>query len=332
MDAEMDIAKQQARQAYNQGIMKKMMFFLACVASLLCPVHAADLNIVFIPKARDQDFWTFMRQGVDIAVREAGQVQLTWRGPAHNDDVDSQIEILRIYSRPDVDAIIIAPTDRNRLVEPVRQAAAQGVKVVAVDSALEGNTHINFVTTNNAAAGRLVAQHLSNLLNGQCKVAILRTIPGSGSTDDRATGFIEYLRKNAPRVTIVADEFGGGTRGKAARSAALLLEKHPQLDAIFAVNESTTDGMLRALRQAGLAGKKKFFGFDTSDFLLDGLRKQEINGLVVQDPRQMGYLSMKAAVGAAKGAPIKDPVILTDAVMVTLDNYQTPEIRALLVP
>jgi ribose transport system substrate-binding protein len=90
--------------------------------------------------------------------------------------------------------------------------------------------------------------------------------------------------------------------------------------------------MLRALRQAGLAGKKKFFGFDTSDFLLDGLRKQEINGLVVQDPRQMGYLSMKAAVGAAKGAPIKDPVILTDAVMVTLDNYQTPEIRALLVP
>ena len=312
--------------------MKKWMSILACAASLLCPAYAGDLNIVFIPKSRDQDFWTFMRQGVDIARREAGQVQLTWRGPAHNDDVDSQIEILRIYSRPEVDAIIIAPTDRSRLAAPVKQATAQGVKVVAVDSALDGNAHVNFVTTNNVAAGKLVAQHLSSLLNGQGKVAILRTIPGSGSTEDRANGFVEYLRKNAPRIAIVADEYGGGTRGKAARSAAQLLKQHPQVDAIFAVNESTSDGMLRALRQAGLAGKKTFFGFDTSDFLLDGLKKQEIAGLVVQDPRQMGYLSMKAAIAAAKGAPIKEPVILTDAVMVTLENYQKPEVRSLLVP
>lgn len=312
--------------------MKKWMPVIACVVFLLCPVHAADLNIVFIPKSRDQDFWTFMRQGVDIAMREAGRVQLTWRGPAHNDDVDSQIEILRIYSRPGIDAIIIAPTDRNRLSDPVKRAVAQGIKVVAVDSALEGNAHVNFVTTNNIAAGSLAAQHLSNALNGQGRVAILRTIPGSGSTDDRASGFIDYLKKNAPRITVVADEFGGGTRGKAARSAALLLEKFPDVDAIFAVNESTSDGMLRALRKAGLAGKKKFFGFDTSDFLLDGLKKQEINGLVLQNPRQMGYLSMKAAVAAAKGAPVKEPVILTDTVMVTLDNYQRPEIQALLVP
>ncbi|WP_229506994.1 ABC transporter substrate-binding protein [Pseudoduganella rivuli] len=290
------------------------------------------MNIVFIPKSRDQDFWTFMRQGVDRAVREAGQVQLTWRGPAHNDDIDSQIEILRLYSRPDVDAIIIAPTDRSRLADPVKQAAALGVKVVAVDSALDGNAHVNFVTTNNYAAGKLAAQHMSGLLNGKGTVLVQRTIAGSGSTDDRANGFVDYLKKNAPHITIVADEYGGGTRGKAARSAALLLEKHPNVDGIFAVNESTSDGMLRALRQAGLGGIKKFVGFDTTDFLLDGLKKKDIHGLVVQDPRQMGYLSMKAAVAAAKGAPVKDPVILTDAVMVTRDTYQNPEIQALLVP
>lgn len=314
-------------------MMKKWMpLLLACVVLLPGPALARDLNIVFIPKSRDQDFWTFMRQGVDRAVRESGQVQLTWRGPAHNDDVDSQVEILRIYSRPDVDAVIIAPTDRARLVEPVRRAAALGIKVVAVDSALDGNAHVNFVTTNNVAAGKLAAQHLSGMLNGQGAVAVLRTIPGSGSTEDRANGFVDYLRKHAPHITIVADEYGGGTRGKAARSAALLLEKHPQVDAIFAVNESSSDGMLRALRQAGLAGKKKFVGFDTTDFLLDGLKKQEIHGLVVQDPRQMGYLSMKAAVASARGEGIKEALILTDAVMVTLDNVQKPAIQALLVP
>lgn len=313
--------------------MKKWMpLLLGCVVFLLCPVYAGDLNIVFIPKSRDQDFWTFMRQGVDRAVREVGQIQLTWRGPAHNDDVDSQIEILRIYSRPGVDAIIIAPTDRSRLVGPIKHATALGIKVVAVDSALDGNAHVNFITTNNYAAGRLAAQHLSGLLGGQGTVALLRTIAGSGSTDDRANGFIDYLKRNAPRITIVADEYGGGTRGKAARSAALLLEKYPNVDGIFAVNESTCDGVLRALRRAGLAGTKKFVGFDTTVFLLDGLRKQEINGLVVQDPRQMGYLSMKAAAAAAKGTPVKESIIFTDAVVVTRGNYQNPEIQALLVP
>jgi ribose transport system substrate-binding protein len=41
---------------------------------------------------------------------------------------------------------------------------------------------------------------------------------------------------------------------------------------------------------------------------------------------------MKAAVAAARGAAIREPTILTDAVMVTLENYQKPEIQALLVP
>ncbi len=313
--------------------MKKWIaLLLSYLALAVGPVLAKDLNVVFIPKSRDQVFWTFMRQGVERAMREDGHVQLTWRGPAHNDDVDSQIEILRIYSKPGVDAIIIAATDRSRVVASVEQAAALGIKVIAVDSALDGKAHTNFITTNNVAAGRIAAERLAGLLNRQGKVAILRTIPGSGSTEDRADGFIDYIKKNAPRIRIVADEYGGGTRGKAARGAALMLEKYPDLDGIFAVNESTSDGMLRALRQAGLAGKKRFVGFDTTDFLLDGLARQEINGLVVQDPRQMGYLSMKAALAAARGAAMKDQTILTEAVMVTRDNYGKPEIQALLVP
>ena len=312
--------------------MKKWMPFLLLCSALSMPGYARDLNIVFIPKSHDREFWNFVRQGVDRAVQEDGHVDLTWRGPAYDEEADPQIEILRLYSRPQIDAIIIAPTSQARLAAPVRQAAALGIKVVVVDSALDGKAHVNFVTTNNYAAGKLAAERLCALLNGQGTVALLRTIPGSGSTEDRAKGFIDYLKKHAPRISIVADQYLGGTRGKAARGAAALLAQHPRVDGIFAVNELITDGTLRALRLAHLAGAKKFIGFDTSSALLDGLEKQEIDGLIVQDPRQMGYLSMKAAVAAAKGAAIKEPTILTDAVLVTRDNYRKPEIRALLAP
>ena len=311
-----------------------LLTMLVSLSFFASPVYSEnkELNIVFIPKSSDQAFWAFMRDGVEKGMREMGKVKLTWRGPAYNDNTESQIKILEIYTTPDVDAIIIAPTDRVRLAEPVRKAAAMGIKVIVVDSALDGKHHLNFITTDNYAGGKLAAEHMSSLLHGQGNVIVLRTVAGSASTDDRARGFIDYIKKNSPRITIVADEYGGGSKGKASRSGVDLLRKFPQTDGIFAVNESSSDGMLRALRNAGMAGKIKLLGFDSSDFLLDGLEKKQISGLIIQNPRQMGYLGLKAAVAAARGASIKNATVLTDAMMVTLENYRKPEIQTLLFP
>lgn len=313
------------------AVMFGVIVFAACLADF---AWAADkeTHVVFIPKSRDQDFWIFMRDGVDRAVREAGKVALTWRGPAYNDQVDAQIKILQLYTKPTVDAIILVPTDRARLAAPVRQATALGIKVIVVDSALDGSDYLNFVGTDNYAAGMLAAERLSALLNAQGNVLVLRTVAGSASTDQRANGFVDYLKKHAPKVRIIGDEYSGGSRGKISHVAADLLTKYPQVDGIFAVNESSSDGMLRALRQAGLAGKKKFVGFDSTSFLLEGLERQEINGLIVQDPRQMGYVGLKAALAAVKNAPFESRFIFIDAVLVTLENYRKPEIRALLLP
>jgi len=133
-------------------------------------------------------------------------------------------------------------------------------------------------------------------------------------------------------MNIAADEYGGGSRGENYRKAVELLKKYPTIDGIFAVNESSSEGVLSALRAAGLAGKIKFVGFDSTAFLLDGLEKHEINGLVIQDPRQMGYLAVKAAVAVVKNTPVKDRTIFTNATMVSPENYREPEIRTLLVP
>lgn len=307
---------------------------IVCAVLLAEPAWAADgnINVVFIPKSRDQDFWIFMREGVDKAVNEAGNVTLTWRGPAYNDQVDAQIKILQMYTKPGVDAIVLAPTDRKRLVEPVRRAAAMGIKVIVVDSAMDGSDYLNFIGTDNHSAGAMAAEYLSSQLNARGEVMILRTVEGSASTDQRAQGFIDYMKKNAPKIRIVADEYCGGSRGKAFHAAEDLLKNFPRADGIFAVNESVSDGMLRALHQAGLAGKKKFVGFDSTSFLLDGLERGQINGLVVQDPRLMGYLGIKAALAAVNNAPLDQRTIPVEAVVVTLENYRKPAIRALLIP
>lgn len=307
-----------------------------CILSLLLSLFqhalAADdpLDIVFIPKSSDQVFWDFMRRGVDRAIAEEGNISLIWRGPSYNDDHESQIRILQTYIKPGIDAIIIAPTDQQRLAEPVAEAARLGIPVIVVDSALAGDSHRHFISTDNRTAGWLAAEHLVGLLGGQGRVVVFRIVKGSASTENRAMGFLQYIEEQAPGIQIISDSYGGGSRGKAMHSARALLPTLEDIDGIFAVNESSADGMLRALRQVGLDQKPRFVGFDATDFLLEGLESGDLDGLMVQDPDQMGYLAIKAAVAAIAGRQTYDKIIFTDAVMVTRENLTDPDIEKLL--
>ena len=75
-----------------------------------------------------------------------------------------------------------------------------------------------------------------------------------------------------------------------------MIDDLKRADGVFFVNEFSTQGMLLALRQEGLAGKVKFVGFDASQALIDGLKNGEIHALVVQNPREDG---LRVSAGAA---------------------------------
>ena len=289
-------------------------------------------NIVFIPKAGDQDFWKFMRNGADKAVSENKNVRMTWRGPAYNDDTDSQIRIAEAYSVPSVNAIIIAPTDAERLSPVIKKAHEKGTPVIIVDSGISCSCYLNYIATDNREAGRLAARHLSRLLDGKGNVVLFRTVKGSASTDERGEGFIEQLKKSSPDIKIIADIHGGGSRGKSLRSARDILKENPKIDGIFAVNESASDGMARALIEHPLKNKPVFIGFDATPFLIDGIRNGLLEGIIVQDPRKMGYLAVKSAIDAANKKPPTEKTIHTDSVMITNKTLDNPEIKALLIP
>ena len=83
-----------------------------------------------------------------------------------------------------------------------------------VDSGLAGDIHRSFITTDNTAGGKLAAKRVVELLQGSGKVLILRSVAGSASTDEHGDGFVEYIKANAPKISIVADEYGGVQREK----------------------------------------------------------------------------------------------------------------------
>ncbi len=98
---------------------------------------------------------------------------------------------------------------------------------------------------------------------------------------------------------------------------------------MFGSNELAANGMLLALEQMGLSGKLRFVGFDASPPLVNALRDGKLDALVVQDPRKMGELSVRALAKRLASEAV-EPQIDTGAVLVTRENMDQPEIAALL--
>jgi ribose transport system substrate-binding protein len=196
---------------------------------------------------------------------------------------------------------------------------------------------VSFIATDNFKGGQLAGQELGRLLGGKGKVAMLRYQEGSASTTRREEGFLDAMKK-FPGIEIVSsNQFGGATTETAYRASENMLaplkngDVRLTVNGIFACNESTTFGMLRALQDGRFAGKVKFVGFDASQKLIDALGAGEINALVVQNPMKMGYLGVRTLVEHLDGKPVEKKID-TGAALVTKANMAQPEINDLLHP
>jgi ribose transport system substrate-binding protein len=208
------------------------------------------------------------------------------------------------------------------------------VPVVVFDSDLAGGSTVSFVATDNEAAGRIGGNELARRV-GKGNVIVLRYQEGSASTMNREKGFVDALHSHAGLVLASDSQYGAPTVETAEKASENLLAATKtdagQVQGIFTPNESTTFGMLLALRKAGLAGKVHFVGFDASEKLVQAVRTGEIDALVVQRPFEMGYQSIKAMVDHIQGKPVQQRVD-TGSVLVTKENLDTPEVQAVVKP
>lgn len=289
------------------------------------------ITVAVIPKGTTHEFWKSVHAGAIKASRELG-VEIVWNGPLREDDREEQCKIVENFIASGVNAILLAPLDDRSLMPPVIEAKGRGIPTVVVDSDLQGDTHVSFVATDNYRGGSLAAERMGAVLKGKGKIIMLRYLEGSASTAERERGFMDTMKEKFPGIEFLSDnQHAGATTETAFTASENLLNRYTSPDAIFTPNESSTFGCLRALQSRGLAGKITFVGFDSSAKLIEALRGGEIQGLVLQNPFNMGYLGIKTAVAAIKGEPFEKRVD-TGVVIATPENVDDPEITQLLAP
>ncbi len=303
-----------------------------------CGKQGATKNttIAVIPKGTTHEFWKSIHAGAIKASREL-KVDIIWKGPLREDDRDQQISVVEDFISRGVTGIVLAPLDDIALRTPVSNATRAGIPVVIIDSDLKSDDYVSFVATDNHLGGVMGGRELARLLGSKGRVIMLRCLEGSASTDNRERGFLDAM-KEFPDITIVsANQYGGPTVETAYRASENLLAPLKAstgkltIDGIFAVNESTTFGMLRALQDAGCAGNVSFVGFDSSTKLVEALQNKNINALVVQNPFRMGYDGVTTVVKHLRGEKV-DRKVDTGVTLVTPANMDQPEIKQLISP
>ena len=283
-----------------------------------------------VPKGQAHVYWQAVHAGA-IAEAQAAGVDIDWNGPASESDMAGQISILDDFINRHVDGILLAPNDQEALVPSIQRAKQAGIPLTIIDSGAKTDDFVSFVATDNYQGGVLAARRMAEILGDKGRVAMVALMPGSGSTLAREQGFRDTLAKEFPNLQLVAWQYGMSDVAKSLAVTEDMLTAHPDLQGIFASNESSTIGAVQGVKERGLIGKVKIVGFDSSPTLVDDLRQGIIDSLVLQDPFQIGFQGLKTLVDLRNGRTPPKRIDLPPT-LVTHENMEEPKNKELLTP
>lgn len=209
-----------------------------------------------------------------------------------------------------VDAIVVCPCDSRSVGASIVAANDAKIPVFTADIANMSpmGKVVAHIASDNVAGGREAAKLLAKAIGESGEVAIL-SHPEVASVSDRVRGFKEQLT-TYPNIKVAAELSADGKRDKAVRVMEDLLQSHPDLRGVFAINDDSALGALAAIESAGRQEKIRIVGYDATPEAREKIAAGAIYGDVIQHPRRIGELTIEAIHDhfAGKSPPAVIPV------------------------
>lgn len=293
---------------------------------------AMQVTIGLITKQEANPYWVKMREVAQKAAEEHGARLLTAAG---NSDVDnrSQVAALQYMTARRAKGILIAPADSQAIVPAIEAAREAGVTVIAVDTPPEPRSAVDALfATDNRQAGELIGRYArakAEEQDLQPRIAMLELSPGITSGELRHDGFLEGfgIEEGDPQIAGSVNTQGDRDRGR--RGMARLLEQHPDINLVYAVNEPAAFGAAAALDAAGKDHDDVILVTVDGgcDAIKDGIRPGVFDATAQQYPENMAREGVRALVEAARGGPKPAGFLNTGVELITGDAVQGVESR-----
>lgn len=260
--------------------------------------------------------WVTVDQGAKKAAEELGNVDYKWFAPDVKDDA-KQIESINNAIAGGADAILLAANGPNAVTAALKEAEAEGIKIVYVDSPADFPA-VQTLATDNEAAGKIAGEEMIKALDAKGvkagKIGIVSVNASTASTVAREKGFRSAFE--GTDFEILETQYGDGDAAKSKDIAANYITEG--VVGIFGGNEGSTVGAGNAIKEAG--GEVIGVGFDKSDTILQLIEEGYILATMSQNPDVMGYEGMKTAVKVLEGNTVEKEYVDTGVSVINKDS------------
>ncbi|MDX8449997.1 ABC transporter substrate-binding protein [Mesorhizobium captivum] len=322
--------------------MKKIAAALAALAVsagvLIAPAQAQDkkYTIALIPGLTTDGFYITMRKGAQAAADALG-VNLVFQGAPEFNPV-TQVPVLDAVIAKKPDAILIAPTDKVQLVEPLRKANDASIPVITVDTLIgtgayqtgagDADFPLAYIASDNVLGGEIAARALATAIGDKGKVYVSNVKPGISTTDQREEGFKKEMA-NHPGITVLETQFNDDDANKAASQLQAVFARNPDLVGVFGANLFSALGAANGVKQAGQTGTVKVVAFDAPTSIVDNINTGLVDVAIAQHPAEIGYFGVVSAYAHLTGHSI--PVSIgTGFTIMDKSNIADPNISKYL--
>ena len=309
----------------------------ALLTTLAGAAGAAEPVIGLITKTETNPFFVKMKEGAAAEAAAKGARLQSAAGRADGDNA-GQVTAIENMIAAGAKTILITPNDSRAIVPAIKKARDKGVLVIALDSPTDPPDATDALfATDNYKAGVLIGEYAKAALAGKKPViATLDLFPGHPVGAQRHHGFMKGFGLPAPdakvnelgkdaAIVCMADSYGDHAKGQTAMENCL--QKNPDINLVYTINEPAAAGAYNALKKAG---KDKGVTIVSVDGGCEGVKNVGAGVIAAtsqQYPLKMAAMGVAAGVEYAKSG--KKPSGYTDTGVALIAAKPMPGVQSL---
>ena len=229
--------------------------------------------------------------GVKLVVTDAGD-----DAAKQTNDVDDLIS-------KKVSVLIVNPVDSDAIAPAVEDAIAAGIKVIAVDRAVNGVDVDCQIASDNVKGAEMATEYLKSVIGDGAKVAELQGTTGASATIDRGQGFHNIADGS---LDVVASQTASFDRAEGLTVRENIIQSNGDLQGVFAHNDEMALGAIEAIEASGK--DIKIVGFDATDDGVAAVKDGKMAATVAQQPDMMGSTEVETAIKLMNGETVEKSI------------------------
>lgn len=234
---------------------------------------------------------------------------------------DQQTAIIEQFVHQQLDAIIISPVKVHGLGAAIKQAQQAGIPVLVADMEIDDATVECTVRSDHAKSGELAAMYIAERLGGRGNVINIQGALTTQASIQRSDALHRILDVY-PNMSIVFEDTGEWRAEQAAALVRRALRLHPDVQAIYAANDSMALGVLDALDELGRAGDMLVVGCDGDAPALQAIQQGRLSATVQLSAQSVAQTSIDLAARMLRHQQVP-LLVVSDVVLITNENLLT---------